>query len=209
MRWAQAIVIPALLGVLGCSSRGGDPQLSAEFVDDFDRAALGENWNNTGGPYKIVDGELRVSNARNHPLWLRKSLPDDVRVNFDVQSDSPQGDIKFEIFGDGVSFARASSYVATGYVLIFGGWRNSKTMIARLDEHGADVKTRRDVRVERGRRYAMKIERRGGLLRWWVDGEIMLEYDDALPLKGGRHDHLGFNNWETPLRFDNLRVTPL
>jgi hypothetical protein len=191
-----------------CSS-SETPTLSAEFHDDFERAELGPNWNNTGGPYKIVDGELHVAGARNHPLWLKKRLPDDIRVSFDVRSDSAQGDIKFELFGDGRSFARESSYVATGYVLIFGGWRNSKTIIARLDEHGADVRERRDVKVVQGRKYAFKAERRGGLLRWWVDDELMLEYDDVQPLKGRQHDHFAINNWETPLYFDNIRISPL
>jgi hypothetical protein len=193
----------------GCAGDASDPPLERAFEDTFDRARLGDDWRNTGGRYEIVDGELHVAGARNHPLWLRRRLPSDVRVSFDVRSDHEDGDIKFEVFGDGVSFARESSYVATGYVLIFGGWRNSKTLVARLDEHGADVKTRRDARVVKGRTYAFKVERRGGLLRWWVDDEIMLEYDDALPLTGRGHDHFGFNDWEAPLRFDNVRVSPL
>lgn len=192
----------------GCS-RSEQSELSTEFLDDFERDELGPNWNNTGGPYKIDNGELHVAGARNHPLWLKKRLPDDVRVTFDVRSESRHGDIKFELFGDGVSYARDSSYVATGYVLIFGGWRNSKTIIARLDEHGADVRERRDVKVVSGQKYAFKAERRGGLLRWWVDNELMLEYDDVQPLKGRQHDHFGINNWETPLYFDNVRITPL
>jgi len=205
-RWTLVLVV---LGAIGGCSRGGDQAIEREFTDDFERAELGPNWRNTGGPYEIVNGELHVAGARNHPLWLKKTLPADVRVTFKAKSDSPQGDIKFELFGDGVSYAREASYVASGYVLIFGGWRNSKTIIARLDEHGANARERRDVKVVPGRQYAFKAERRGGLLRWWVDGELMLEYDDVQPLKGRQHDHMGFNNWETPLSFDDLRVTQL
>lgn len=197
-----------LLTISGCT-RSGDALLSEVFVDDFDRGDIGQSWHNTGGPYKIVNGELHIAGARNHPLWLRKSLPDNVRVEFDVRSESPDGDIKFELFGDGVSFARESSYTATGYVLIFGGWRNSRNVIARMDEHGADRLVRRDPRVVKGKTYRMKAERRGGLLKWYVDDELLLEFDDALPLKGKGHDHFAFNNWDSPLYFDNLRVSPL
>jgi hypothetical protein len=203
--WLFAVAVAAS----GCGRSSGDPVLTAPFTDDFSGSELGPVWRNTGGPYEIVSGELHVAGAHNHPLWLRKRLPDDVRVSLDVRSESRDGDIKFELFGDGVSFARQSSYVATGYVLVFGGWRNTKSEIARLDEHGSDVSDRRDVRVERGRTYALKAERRGGRLQWWVDGELLLEYDDPLPLKGARHDHFGVNNWETPLYFDNVRVEPL
>jgi hypothetical protein len=200
----------SVLAVL-CSacSQGGDPPLGAAFSDDFSRSELGSDWRNTGGPYEIVDGALRVAGARNHPLWLRRRLPDDVRVTVEARSDSPEGDIKFEVFGDGRSFAQQASYTATSYVVIFGGWRNSRNVIARMDEHGDDRLVKTGPRVEQGRRYRIKLERRGQSLRWWVDDELILELVDPEPLRGPGHDHFAFNNWETPLSFDNLRITPL
>ena len=70
--------------------------------------------------------------VKNNPLWLKAKLPENVAVDFDVRSMSPEGDIKCEIFGDG-------SDHASGYVLIHGGWNNSISIIARLDEHGASL----------------------------------------------------------------------
>lgn len=210
--WWQLAALALAAAGAGCGggrAGSGDPLLTVPFTDDFERAELGPEWRNTGGPYKIVNGELHVAGAHNHPLWLRRRLPDDVRVTFEARSESRDGDLKFELFGDGVSFAREASYVATGYVLIFGGWRNTKSEIARLDEHGADVVERRDVKVERGRKYAFKAERRGGRLQFWVDEELLLEYDDVLPLKGRGHDHFGLNNWEVPVYVDDLRIEPL
>jgi len=32
---------------------------------------------------------------------------------------------------------------------------------------------------------------------------------DSEPLEGRGHDHFGFNNWQSDLWFDNLKVTPL
>ena len=205
----RSLYVVALLGLVAACSSSGDPELGSGFSDDFDRTVLGRDWRNTGGPYEIVDGALHVQGARNHPLWLRRRLPDDVRASFEVWSDSPDGDIKFELFGDGVSYAKQASYTATGYVLIFGGWRNKLNVIARMDEHGADRQVKHGPRVVEGRHYKIKAERRGGLLRWWLDGELLLEYDDAQPLKGRGHDHFGLNNWETPLYFDDVRIEPL
>jgi len=183
--------------------------MTSEFADDFERTSLGADWRDTGGDYQIVDGVLTVEGARNHPLWLKRRLSDDVRIAFDTWSDSPDGDIKFEVFGDGRSFAKQASYTATSYVVIFGGWKNTRNVIARMDEHGADRQVKQGPRVEQGRHYAVKIERRGSLFQWYVDNELMLELDDAQPLKGPGHDHFGFNNWAAPLHFDNLRITPL
>jgi hypothetical protein len=130
-------------------------------------------------------------------------------VTFDVRSDSPDGDIKFELFGDGHSFARQASYTATGYVLIFGGWRNSLNVIARMDEHAPDRQVRRGPVVVPERNYRMKAERRGTKLQWFVDDQLMLEFNDNEPLQGRGHEYFAFNNWETPLYFDNLTITPL
>jgi hypothetical protein len=205
MRWPLASV----LSCFGCAE-GGDPPLQGTFTDRFERDAIGADYRDTSdGAFRIEDGALCAAGARNHPLWLRRRLPDDVRVELAASSASPDGDIKFEIFGDGRSHATADSYTATAYVLVFGGWRNSLSAIARLDEHGADRKTRRTPRVEPNRRYRMSVERRGSRLVWRIDGATFLETDDPQPLRGPGHDHFAFNDWDAPLCFDDLVVTPL
>src|SRR5687768_10784934 len=109
-----ALALSTLL--IACTPQG-DPGIGAEgFRDDFGGADIGKHWNNTGGSYTVRDGWLRVQNARNRPLWLRRTLPRDVRIEFDVRSNSTEGDIKVEIFGDGVSKATSESYTATSYV---------------------------------------------------------------------------------------------
>ena len=179
------------------------------FWQRLERSALGPAWNNTGGSYKIVDGELKVAGARNRPLWLRRVLPDDVRVEFDVKSDHPDGDIKVELFGDGVSKAGSTSYTATSYVVIFGGWHNALNVLARLDEHGADRVVGPAHKVVPGKTYRMKIERRGATIKAWADAHLLGSLTDPQPLGGPGHDHFAFNNWSAPVTFDNLRITPL
>lgn len=197
------------IGLSGCTPQG-DPAVGPDgFTDDFEREELGDHWHNTGGRYRIRDGWLNVQGARNRPLWLRRRLPRDVRIEFDVRSESPQGDIKVEVFGDGSSRATSESYTATSYVVIFGGWNNSLNIIARMDEHAEDraIGPRRP--VEPGRTYHMVIERRGNRLTATVDGEELVHMDDPDPLEGRGHDHFAFNDWEADLWFDNLRITPL
>jgi hypothetical protein len=193
-----------------CCTPQGDPGLGADgFRDDFERTEVGDAWNNTGGPYSIRNGQLRVKGARNKPLWLRRTLPRDVRVEVDVRSESPEGDIKLELFGDGVSKAEKVSYTATGYVVLFGGWNNSKNVLARMDEHGDDRKVGSPYKVVQGKTYRMKIERRGATIKVWVDDHELLSMTDPAPLDGIGHDHFAFNNWQSELWFDNLRITPL
>lgn len=204
-----AVLVPALGLMVGCTPQG-DPAVAASgFKDGFDGERLGEHWNNTGGPYRIVSGELHVRGARNKPLWLRRTLPRDVKISFDVRSESPDGDIKVEVYGDGVSKAESESYTATSYVIIFGGWGNSLNVIARMNEHGSDRVVGQKRKVELGQRYAVEIERRGGQIRYSVDGDEIAVLDDDAPLYGRGHDHFAFNNWMSDVFFDNLAITPL
>ncbi|MFK8000637.1 MAG: family 16 glycoside hydrolase [Polyangiales bacterium] len=198
-----------ILGLFACTPQG-DPGIPADgFRDDFDRDQLGDVWHNTGGPYELRDGWLHVRGARNKPLWLRRVLPRNVRIEVDVKSMSPEGDIKLEVFGDGTSRAESEAYTATSYVIIFGGWDNSTNLIARMDEHADDRAVGPARRVEMDQVYHLKIERNGDTITAWVDGEELATMDDSDPLEGRGHDHFAFNNWQSDLYFDNLVITPL
>lgn len=206
---AARVVVGGALTLVACTPQG-DPSVAADgFRDDFDRDELGELWHNTGAGWRIVEGQLNIRNARNRPLWLRRVLPRDVRIELDARSESPEGDIKVEVFGDGTSKAVSDSYTATSYVIIFGGWHNSTNAIARMDEHGSDRVVGQQLAVEPGRTYHIKIERQGGQIAYWVDGRQLVTMDDADPLYGPGHDHFGFNDWQADVWFDNLVITPL
>lgn len=212
MRWWPLLII-----VAACKVRDPAP-VTEPWTDTFDRNRIGADYYVTGKGYAIVDGVLSAHGAHNHPLWLRKKLPHDVRVEFDCWSTEPRGDIKIELFGDGHSYdPDGGAYMASGYEVIFGGWYNQKSIIARMDEHGHDVAARMDVKVVPNQHYHWKLERRGGKLSWWITSPAspggaappFLVYDDPHPLENTGHEYLGFNNWETDTWFDNLVVTPL
>jgi len=177
------------------------------FADDFSRAELGPDWRITGPGAQIVDGALEVEGLRNHPVWLTLPLPDALRVEFDATAFADEGDIKVEFAGDGASFSRAASYVATGYVMIFGGWNNTQNAIVRRDEHGGDKRIANRPKVEPGRRYHVVLTRQDGQIRWELDGEELLTYDDPDPLLGPGHQHFAFGGWEARVRFDDLVIS--
>lgn len=187
----------------------GDPAIpSSGFVENFDGDKLADYWNNTGGSYEIVDGKLHIKGARNKPLWLRRTLPHDVTIELDIRSESPEGDIKLEVFGDGQSRAETASYTATSYVVIFGGWNNTLNVLARMNEHGDDRVVGPPYKVVPGRTYHMKIVRSGKKLTAWADDHELASMTDDDPLYGRGHDHFAVNNWQSDLWLDNLRITP-
>jgi len=205
------LAIPLVIAVAAACKVREQPPIAQEWRDDFE-AGLGEAFYATGDGYHIEHGALSAHGAHNHPLWLRRKLPHDVRIDFDAWSTENRGDIKIEVFGDGHSYdPDGGRYTATGYELIFGGWYNAKSIIARLDEHGSDMVQRSEPKVSPGRHYHWRIERRRNVLTWFVDDMAapFLRYDDPRPLEGAGHEYLGFNNWETDTWFDNLVITPL
>ncbi|MDF1563729.1 MAG: hypothetical protein P1V51_11845 [Deltaproteobacteria bacterium] len=177
---------------------------SLPFADDFERAELGPAYGtffHAARP-KIEAGRLWTGEVKNNPIWLDLELPEDVVVTFDVQATARAGDVKWELFGNGRDHE-------SGYVFVFGGWTNTISIIARLDEHGSDRKERKDFRVDPARVYQMRVERKAGHLKWYVDGTLFLEWKDESPLTGTGHDRFGFSAWETPAYFDNLRIEAL
>ena len=204
MRW------PVILLTLAACKVKDPPPITETWKDTFERSEIGRDYYKSGPGYEIVNGMLSARGAHNHPLWLRKKLPRDVRIELDAWSNEERGDIKVEVFGDGRSFdPDGGRYTATGYELVFGGWFNSKSIIARLDEHGKDIVENTTVHVQPTRHYHWRIERIGKKLSWFVDDKLFLELDDPNPLEGTGHEYFGFNNWESDTWFDNLVITPL
>jgi hypothetical protein len=203
------LALPGLGAVTGCKVKD-PPPVTARWTDQFERDEVGGNYFQTGGGYEVTRGALSAHGAHNHPLWLRKKLPRDVRIELTAWSTEDRGDIKIELFGDGRSFdPDGGRYTATGYEIVFGGWYNSKSIIARLDEHGNDLAQRTLPKVVAGQKYRWKIERRGKAVSWTIDDAPFLAYDDPHPLDGPGHEYLGFNNWETDTWFDDVVITAL
>lgn len=197
-----------------------DPMLVDVFEDSFERGIPGTMWRSVGHSWKIQNGRLCSQGARNRGIWLARRLPVNARVEFEASSASPDGDIKAEFWGDGITGATGVLYSnASSYLAIFGGWKNTRHVLARLDEHGEDrQQVLVDFRGEEPRTravkphqiYRIRVERTDGrTVVWFVDEVVLLRFEDKEPLLGKGHDHFGFNNWDTQVCFDNLRVTPL
>lgn len=187
----------------GCTVPPNDVKSLGEvpFSDDFERSELGEHWRATGGHWTVDKGAAFSTGAQNQPLFLEVPLPDDVVVEVDVTSDTRTVDAKIELMTDGRKHQ-------SGYIFILGGWNNTISAIARLDEHGSDRVEKRPTGVLGNRTYRWRIEKRGGDIRWYIDGNLYLSFEDADPLDGSGHDRLAFSNWTNQVRWDNLRIWP-
>jgi hypothetical protein len=92
---------------------------------------------------------------------------------------------------------------------------SARNDLARLEKgtyYGPEtplVVKRLDLKVERGRTYHESITRRGDVIRWEQDGQLVLELVDPAPLPLDDHDRFGFSSWQNDTWFDNLVIEPL
>jgi hypothetical protein len=202
----------ALVSTSACSKGNDAPPIEQSYSENFERESLGDDWLATSNAFTLINGALQAKGAHNRPLWLKRALPDNATIELDAWSQSDTGDLKIELYGDGKSYDKdKGAYLSTGYVFVMGGWNNSKSMIARRDEHGVvgkDLVQRTDFKVEVSKRYHWKIVRQGNHIDWFVDDmdTPFLSFDDDAPLTGPGHQHLAIGNWEADNWFDNLTV---
>lgn len=177
--------------------RQGQPDLGHEV----------EGAEGNGKAWVIKEGRLTVAKAHNAALWLQTKLPQgDLRISFTVQAHSDEGDVKCEVFGDGMNHQ-------SGYILINGGWKNTVRAIARQDEHGEDRHNDHSCRLSPHRKCVTKdqeetwvIEKRKGVIYWYINKRFILAERDSHPLEGR---YFAFNNWSAPSSFDRLRIYQL
>jgi|GEM_PF-355442 len=187
------------------------------FHDNFDRAEFGPKWRLQSREWRITDGGVTNTSARNKGAWLLEKLPQgDVRIEFSVVSSAFEktnkdgkkqlvfpGDIKCEAFNEEPTHQK-------GYIFIFGGWNNTVNRIARLEEHGtgpgAQVVDGKRFAAKAEQSYRMKIIRIGNTMAWFADEQLLVQMTDGDLIRGA---HFGFNNWEAHLRFDNLAIYSL
>ncbi len=189
------------LGVLVGCKRIEPVAVSVPYSADFSEKTLGPEWMPSGGHWAIEDGRLISTGAHNAPLFLRAVLPENVVVEFDSYSETHDVDTKVELMTDGKKHA-------SGYIFVLGGWKNKHSVIARLDEHGRDRKTKTPTQVTGKRWIHWRIEKHERHIRWLLDKKPYLEFEDPEPLHGPHHNRFAFNNWRNQLRFDNLVIRP-
>ena len=122
-------------------------------------------------------------------LWCKRLMKKDVTLEFaaGIKMDRARGgryeyasDINATICADGRD-------LVTGYSFMFGGWQNTSTRILRgatiVAESRNVIPNQQDIHR---RWFYIKIRKIGGRLEYYVDNQLLLEYEDPDPLQGDR-----------------------
>jgi len=188
-----------LFSVFACSS---EKKLVKIFEDDFNRSEIGENYEIQGGDWHISDGKLRCKTAKNRNLVLKSvDLPQNAVIELTMKSNSDAVDVKFNLWGDGKIHDHGD-----GYTFILGGWNNRISVISKLHEHEKKRSEKKE-KLEKETLYKIKVERLSNKIKWFVNGELFLEYNDETPLKvSDGFSKLSFANWKSDVEFDDLKI---
>jgi hypothetical protein len=215
--WAHLLVSILALGLALSACQEKQPRRYADntragltggqllLEEDFSKG-LGR-WTVEGKNWRIVDGALYTGDRpnNNQGVWLKDApLPRNVRIEFDARSVQGnnkifEGDVKCEFGGEKPEHI-------SGYVMIFGGWKNTVNTIARLEEHTGRMVTDTSRKVEEDKTYRIALVRLGNDIKWFIDGKPFLSARDAAILPGG---NFGFNNWNSRFYVDNLKIFKL
>lgn len=209
---ALALSLALCLVLASCKKRPRQRPLPAEagltggkllLEEGFDEGLA--KWTAKSKNWRVEDGRLYTGDRpnENKGLWLNDMvLPNNVRIEFEATAVKGkrakfEGDIKCEFGGEKTEHA-------SGYIIIFGGWKNTVNTIAKLDEHGdgrlvVDGKKK----VKENETYRFAVVRMEGEVKWFLGGELLLRVKDPALLRGGV---FGFNNWNSRVYFDNLRI---
>ena len=205
-----AVVGVALYVFSNAAPKPGTGDELPYFSDDFARSEIGPEWNQTGGMVRVTGTGVIIKEMLNRPLWLRKPMPQNFVLTFDASSTDPDGDIKFELLGDGVSAYGGDlrlAYHPTGFSFVFGGWHNTLSTIAWRNEHADERILKQGPAVVSGQIYKMRVEKRGSDIKWFVNGQLFLQ--TVVPGDAPAAGYFAFSGWKSEVQFAHLAISSL
>lgn len=110
-------------------------------------------------------------------------------------------------FGDmNLSFCADGSNLGSGYTLMYGGFNNARTCLWRRDKVVAERADRPYPTRKGGAHknwYNLRAEKLGGRVRFYLNQELILEYEDPEPLEGG---HVALWTWDGGMMIPRVRI---
>lgn len=155
------------------------------------------------GAWEVYGGRLRaVLGDRNRTILLSWSGMDPVRVEFEARlrpdAEGRIGDITVLL-----NTLAVPGYWGEGYALTTGSYYNNCTTFYRLGKRLARTEWSP---VQPNAWNQVAVEFAGGHIRYWLNGQILLEAWDPEPLEMDASRWIGLRTWATTMEVDNLSI---
>lgn len=137
---------------------------------------------------KRAKGERNLAGSNLAVVWSKYMCEGDMVVEFAVavkmarergSYSSYAQDLNITICADGKD-------LTSGYTFVLGGWRGTKSAIVRREKVVAQIEHKPFGEDIHRKWFLVRVEKRGGKLRYFVDDKLLLEYEDPQPI-GGKH----------------------
>ncbi len=176
------------------------PVLKLTFTDPRALAA----WPVVEGEWVVKGGQLRaVGGKKNRAILLAPANLDPVRIEFEATLTAGAGGK----IGDITVLLNAASgqgFFRSGYALTTASYYNRCTTFYRL---GRPLARTEYSPARPGKKNRVVLEFVAGHIRYWLNGEIILEAWDAAPLPLKSERWIGIRTWNTDLAIDNLTIS--
>jgi hypothetical protein len=228
-----ALVLPGVFAA--CSSAEGRlfPPLEVPFTDNFEDPTLSA-WAGDSSAFRSERAGMVIESAEGRAVWLRRRLPRDVAIEFDLVTppDREAGGIEFYLH------APATNQRTGGYVFLLGGYSNHWSVLGRQSDDRAPPNSSisfppnssweshpRGFRmmcgedrylldenhavlpvVDRGKTYRMRIGRSDRRLLWEIDGAPYLSMYDITPIYDHRAALFGFGGVRASYRIEHFTI---
>ncbi|MFC1607816.1 hypothetical protein ACFL47_07580 [Candidatus Latescibacterota bacterium] len=164
---------------------------------DLNRYPIPEGkWEIAGGKLRAIDGD------RNRAILLTKNVGDPVRIEFDAtntaNSEGFLGDITVLL-----NSVDSNRFFGNGYALTTSSYWNNCTTFYRK---GKSIARTEYTPVVSGVKNHVVLEFVHGHIRYWLNGEIILEAWDQEPLEMEDGNWIGIRTWATDMVVDNVVV---
>jgi serine/threonine protein kinase len=177
------------------------------FADDFTDPQVTNRWDiiTRGGKWEVRNGEFHFWDGK--PFWarLKKPVPGDVRVEFDIRQ---EGDYLCDVtcLLGALPMTSHTEPLAGGYLFQYGGFGNTQIMLRRPN---GLLWNRQESPLVRGKRYHVEAEKAGGQLKLVVDGNVVFNVEDHEPLIGAEHAGVGLYGFQADTYCSHVRVYQL
>jgi len=179
------------------------------YANDFTETNIPADWVVTMGTARIAEGNL----------YLQADIEYAEIVLLKPKLESPSVRVIFDAFiSGGVAISDLSAFLNSNYSILaknkgcegaylfqFGANNNTVNRLRRLGKIIPETE-RKDILLEPFRIYKIEIVNDFGQIKMSIDGAAIFEWQDAQPLWGAEHCHIGFYTWKSEIAIDNILV---
>jgi len=147
-------------------------------VDVSDDFADASQWASQAGSWAVTDGEYRQTSTS---VTDARSIITDAYAR-DWESYTLELDARKLAGSEGFLVGFAAEGANDYFWWNLGGWNNSRTVLQKADGGSAgEVKAVEGHTIETGQTYRLKVVVEGRDIQLFIDGELQMEYTDAVP----------------------------